>query len=64
MFENLASIMEAYQKMKQKEYEEEKQNESKKEDDDPCWDGYRMIGMKEKDGKKVPNCVPDSKDKE
>ena len=26
-------------------------------DDNPCWDGYEMIGMKEKDGKKVPNCV-------
>jgi len=24
----------------------------------PCWDGYDMIGMKEKDGKEVPNCVP------
>ena len=25
--------------------------------EDPCWDGYEMIGMKEKDGKLVPNCV-------
>lgn len=24
----------------------------------PCWDGYEMVGMKEKDGKLVPNCVP------
>ena len=23
----------------------------------PCWDGYEQRGMKEKDGKKVPNCV-------
>ena len=23
----------------------------------PCWKGYKMIGMKDKDGKKVPNCV-------
>jgi len=23
-----------------------------------CWKGYEMVGMKEKDGKKVPNCVP------
>lgn len=29
-----------------------------KEDDDPCWDGYEMIGYKILDGKKVPNCVP------
>ena len=28
------------------------------EDDDPCWDGYEMIGMKKKNGKEVPNCVP------
>jgi hypothetical protein len=26
--------------------------------DDPCWDGYVMVGMKEKDGTLVPNCVP------
>ena len=24
----------------------------------PCWKGYEMVGMKEKDGKEVPNCVP------
>ena len=24
----------------------------------PCWDGYEQIGMKVKDGKEVPNCVP------
>ena len=24
----------------------------------PCQDGYEQIGMKEKDGRKVPNCVP------
>lgn len=25
---------------------------------EPCWDGYEQIGWKEKDGKRVPNCVP------
>ena len=25
---------------------------------DPCWDGYTQVGMKMKNGKKVPNCVP------
>lgn len=25
--------------------------------DDPCWDGYEMIGKKKKGGKEVPNCV-------
>ena len=24
----------------------------------PCWDGYEQIGFKDKNGKKVPNCVP------
>jgi len=23
-----------------------------------CWKGYEMVGMKEKEGKQVPNCVP------
>jgi len=32
-----------------------------KTDNDPCWDGYEMVGMKDKDGKSVPNCVPKSK---
>ena len=27
----------------------------------PCWEGYEMIGMKNKGGKKVPNCVPKKK---
>jgi len=26
-----------------------------------CWDGYEAIGMKNKNGKKVPNCVPKKK---
>jgi hypothetical protein len=24
----------------------------------PCWKGYKQIGMKEKGGREVPNCVP------
>ena len=24
----------------------------------PCWDGHEMVGWKMKNGKKVPNCVP------
>lgn len=27
------------------------------EDSDPCWDGYKMVGTKKKNGKTVPNCV-------
>ena len=26
---------------------------------DPCWKGYKQIRTKEKDGKPVPNCVPE-----
>lgn len=29
-----------------------------KEGEDPCWKGYTQVGMKMKNGKKVPNCVP------
>ena len=28
---------------------------------DPCWDDYEQVGMKNKGGKQVPNCVPKSK---
>ncbi len=24
----------------------------------PCWKGYKMVGMKKKGERKVPNCVP------
>jgi hypothetical protein len=27
--------------------------------DEDCWDGYKRVGMKEKGGKMVPNCVPE-----
>jgi hypothetical protein len=30
------------------------------EDENPCWKGYKQIGMKKKGGKEVPNCVPES----
>ena len=30
---------------------------------DPCWKNYEMVGNKNKNGKKVPNCVPSKKDK-
>ena len=29
---------------------------------DPCWDGYKQEGMKKKNGKNVPNCVPEETD--
>ena len=33
----------------------------KKAAKDPCWEGYEKIGMKKKNGKLVPNCVPKEK---
>ena len=28
--------------------------------DEACWKGYKQRGMKEKGGKQVPNCIPES----
>ena len=28
----------------------------------PCWDNYEQLGMKNKNGKKVPNCIPKKKE--
>jgi predicted nucleotidyltransferase len=36
--------------------------EFKKELSDACWKGYKQVGMKNKGGKQVPNCVPESYD--
>lgn len=30
--------------------------------DNPCWKGYKAVGVKKKNGKTVPNCVPESLD--
>jgi len=38
-----------------------KSTEKKKED--PCWEGYEQVGVKKKNGKVVPNCVPEKKKK-
>jgi hypothetical protein len=40
---------------------DEGENEQIK-DGDPCWKGYEMVGMKKKNGRKVPNCVPEVKE--
>lgn len=31
--------------------------------EDPCWEGYEMVGWKNKNGKRVPNCVPRNRTK-
>jgi hypothetical protein len=36
------------------------ENFGKASETDPCWKGYKQVGMKDKDGKQVPNCVPNS----
>jgi hypothetical protein len=36
--------------------------ELKKELSDACWKGYKQVGMKDKNGKQVPNCVPEAYD--
>ena len=40
------------------------EDEKKMKGEDPCWTGYEMVGMKDKNGKKVPNCVPVSEAKD
>lgn len=44
-------------------FDEYKAGNDLKEDKDPCWDNYEMIGMKKKGGRKVPNCVPKNEEK-
>jgi len=39
-------------------YHEYGQNESLVKEDSPCWKGYKQVGMKNKGGRQVPNCVP------
>lgn len=31
---------------------------SRKRKKNPCWPGYRQVGLKTKNGRRVPNCVP------
>jgi len=33
----------------------------KLKEEDPCWDGWKQVGMKMKNGKRVPNCVKEVK---
>jgi hypothetical protein len=38
-----------------------KKKSKKMKSEDPCWEGYEMVGKKTKNGKEVPNCVPKEK---
>lgn len=42
--------------------QEKKKKKKMSSEENPCWDGYEMIGTKMKDGKEVPNCVPIQKE--
>lgn len=39
---------------------DEKQGKKKDGLKDACWSGYEAYGMKTKNGRRVPNCVPKS----
>ena len=40
---------------------EKKKNKENKDLKKACWSGYEAIGLKKKNGKMVPNCVPVNK---
>lgn len=44
--------------------ESELDEAEKMKGEDPCWKNYEMIGTKNKNGKKVPNCVPKNEEYE
>lgn len=46
------------QALKEDKDEDEKSGDLK----DACWDGYKAVGTKKKNGKTVPNCVPVNED--
>jgi hypothetical protein len=50
------------QAVKQEEVELDEAEKMKGED--PCWKNYEMVGMKNKNGRKVPNCVPKNEEYE
>lgn len=54
--EEVANFMEGY--FEQKNLQETNKKKEVEEMENPCWDGYEMVGTKMKNGKEVPNCVP------
>ena len=53
----VATAAEKYKRMGYEHVKEEVKEPTSKLKD-ACWKGYTAIGMKEKNGRKVPNCVP------
>lgn len=57
--ENLEEeIPEGYHRMPDGRIMRDDAHEDEAASGDPCWEGYVQVGMKEKDGQMVPNCVP------
>lgn len=48
--------------VKEVTHSHEYEDMSQMREDDPCWKDYEMVGMKKKNGKDVPNCVPKNED--
>lgn len=47
------------EKSKNNDYESDNEEEDKWDNlQKACWSGYKQVGMKEKNGRMVPNCVP------
>ena len=41
------------------DYESDNEDEDKWDNiQKACWSGYKQVGMKDKNGRQVPNCVP------
>jgi hypothetical protein len=40
------------------EYQASIEKPIRMKEESPCWDGYKQVGVKMKNGKEVPNCVP------
>ena len=46
-------------KIKLKTFKQYLSEIGKKKESDPCWNGYVQLGVMDKNGKKVPNCIPE-----
>lgn len=59
MFKSLMANEACGDKMREMYLAHQNGNGQLREANDPCWDSYKQVGMKEKNGKEVPNCVPE-----
>ena len=53
-------VVKKIEKKPEKKEEKPEVKEEKMKGKDPCWTGYKMLGTKNKNGKQVPNCIPES----